>query len=302
MITINSERGWQRIKTWDDVISTPGYTDTVNPNQVELDKPIGRYIEPEEKICGLTTCHRRHNRGYLISIKGGAITNIGKDCGRTHFGVEFESMARLMDREIELQDRREGLQAAQSQVPGFQEAAELMMFDERGARWANKAMTALNRANPSETIARELLHAQRTQRPEIELSRPATKEEVDLMVASERISKAEAAKPQHITETIGTLGGLQALSVWPELRAILVEDLRPKLERLAGLALGELTGPELNHWAKWASEVPQKLDRAQTVLTYCRAFLQADNLLQLEKLEPEPEIRREYRRFIKASI
>jgi hypothetical protein len=48
-----------------------------------------------------------HSRGYPVATKDGWLTNIGKDCGRICFGVDFETMSRQFDKDIAAKESRE---------------------------------------------------------------------------------------------------------------------------------------------------------------------------------------------------
>lgn len=298
MITINTEKGWVRIESWDDVISNPGYADTINPDNVELDAVIGRYIEREKKICGLSICRTRHNRGYLVSTKDGRTTNIGKDCGKKHFGVEFETMARILDQEVESQDNRERISTAIANVPRYKEELETLLFDSFGAKWANKLMTRLTSHNPSSAINRHMVNMMKTENGEIKMQRKASDEEVQLMVAAGGLSKSKASRNQYISETIGLLKGITALSRWKKLREILTIDLEPQLAVLAGLDVREMGSAELRYWSKWSSEIQSKLDTARSILSECCELLIPENLLQLTPLEPDREEQVKFKKFI----
>ena len=95
MITLNAEKGLIRVNDWQEIEGRPGLflTSTVTP-QTRGDHwsiCISRKIR-----CGLSIAIRHMVAALHCRNKGRYETNIGKDCGKTHFGVEFEGAARTL--------------------------------------------------------------------------------------------------------------------------------------------------------------------------------------------------------------
>ena len=55
---------------------------------------------------------------YGENVKG--LTNIGKDCGKTHFGVEFETLSKQLDKDYKESKNREKLDSFNSQVQSLE--------------------------------------------------------------------------------------------------------------------------------------------------------------------------------------
>lgn len=143
MITLNTERGFERIESWSDIESLPGFHKNIDPKAVKLSSIIGRYRLSDQITCGLSTCHHKHFRGYVVATSNGRVTNIGKDCGKTHFGVDFETLSRTFDREMLDQERREALRAAKNRLDGYLQQIEQMKNANKGATWLNKQVKLL---------------------------------------------------------------------------------------------------------------------------------------------------------------
>ena len=73
----------------------------------ELDRIVGKYELLGDKtmwaVCGLNNCNTVHRYGFLICAKDGQETNIGKDCGRREFGVEFEEVEARFQKAVDTQ-------------------------------------------------------------------------------------------------------------------------------------------------------------------------------------------------------
>jgi len=101
MITISTEKGLFRVQQWDDVCTRPGFTPDLDPVAFPLRAIIGRYVFGEQVRCGLKHFHTMHNHGYIVVAENGKETNIGKDCGKRYFSVDFEQTKRWFERDLE---------------------------------------------------------------------------------------------------------------------------------------------------------------------------------------------------------
>jgi hypothetical protein len=106
MITLNGEKELTRIHDWADILARPGFDGQLDPNAHELEAIIGSYALRDKIPCGLSNCRTPHGRGYLVATKDGRTTNIGKDCGRVYFGVDFETMLSQFTRDIAAKEHR----------------------------------------------------------------------------------------------------------------------------------------------------------------------------------------------------
>src|SRR3546814_4713524 len=96
MITINGEKGFVRIESWDDIESRPGFAKDIDPRSVKLKAIIGSYTFSDYIPCGLSTCHQPHGNGFLVVTVDGRETNIGRICGRSEEHTsELQSLMRI---------------------------------------------------------------------------------------------------------------------------------------------------------------------------------------------------------------
>lgn len=280
MITIKRDKEWVKVESWADVEGLPGYVPELDPKAVELDAVFGWYHEPELHVCGLSNCHTRHYRGYLVSTKDGQVTNIGHECGATQFGVEFETMSRQLDRDWQSQERREAVRAALARVPEWQARCAELLHGERGASWLDKEHRVLSHA--ASGLPAALARVVR------DLIRSGDETLVRVRVATERereIARETGQRvPQEVREEVGELAGVAVLGRIEELRELLPRNLEPGLATLAALDVEQASDSELRHWAKWVSEVEGELRRAADIVDAGRVFFTKDNVSQLAEL------------------
>jgi hypothetical protein len=107
VITISTNKGLVKISTWEDVLHRAHFTSDLNPEEHELDTILGKYVFQDKVRCGLSNCHTLHGRGYLVTTKTGRETNIGKDCGKNYFGLEFEEAAKRFEADFAAHENRD---------------------------------------------------------------------------------------------------------------------------------------------------------------------------------------------------
>jgi hypothetical protein len=157
LITINTDKQLIRVDTWDAIMERAGFTDDLDPKQHELKAIIGRYAFRDKLRCGLSSCHTPHNRGYIVVTKSGLETNIGKDCGKTHFGVDFNDMSRQFERDVTEKENRETLWSFHFRLDELAQTIEGIRKGYRGADWLYKRsrpLVELNRGCPAAVVRR----------------------------------------------------------------------------------------------------------------------------------------------------
>ncbi|WP_376695954.1 hypothetical protein [Wenzhouxiangella sp. EGI_FJ10305] len=298
MITLNTEKGLVRIDSWEGVLSRPGFTVDIDPNSVELKEIIGSYKFKDFIKCGLSTCHQPHGRGYLVVTKDGRETNIGKDCGKTHFSVDFEGMRRAYDREIKNKDRRERLTALKHQIPMISQRIEELKKTEYGANWVHKNVAAL--LEPGKGLPREVLAKvaalRRSRDGSLMVQRLATKEERDLAEASGQRRSGDHA--MYLEERAGFIQGVPALYEENNLRSIVIEKIEAGLERLAAVDIDQLGDRQLAEMNKWATELEPAIKKAEEAVWLGRQLLTKENLGQLSQFITDKEAKSNYSSFI----
>lgn len=301
MITLNSDRGFVKVETWAEVEELPGFTSELNPKEHDLKDIIGRYIFKDYIKCGLSSCHTPHGKGYVVSTKSGPITNIGRDCGKTHFDVEFEEMSKSFERDVQLHNYREN-------IGGFLIVLDLHKQSisniRNGADGADalfkKGQSLIKRTSgcPEEAVS-ICSRMIRSRDPSLLVTREATPKEIEDLEAIQGVS---LQRPYYHEEKIGELKGLSFLYEENDLRNLLIVDLEEGLKAVSKIDLDNESFKDLKHWSVWCSDVERKIELARTVLEAGRMLIDKKNLLQIEGAITNPEQRKEYVRFIDKNI
>ena len=138
MIVLNTLKEIIRVEKWTDITERPGFSGDLDPSESKLDAIIGRYAFKDYVRCGLSNCHTPHGRGYIVVTKDGHETNIGKDCGKNYFGVDFETLSNKFDRDITEKENREKLWSFFFRTEEVAAQVAVIRTEQRGANWVFK--------------------------------------------------------------------------------------------------------------------------------------------------------------------
>jgi hypothetical protein len=297
MITLNSDKGLVLVESWDDITTRPGFDGNLDPTAVELESILGSYVFRDYIICGLSSCRQPHGKGYLVKAKNGRETNIGKDCGRKHFGVDFEALRKTYDRDLLNATRRGRLGEFQNRAQHYLDTVDQLRQGQFGAKWVYKTSRALvsKAAAMPDEIVQSVSGMAKARDGTITRQRQATEQEVDDIEAREN---RRIQRPHYVSESIGMLQGLAALFPENDLRQILAVDLIPKLVQLKQLSVDTMRELDLASWDKWAAGIDQKLDQAREAIRQGTQLLRKSNLAQLNELLEDQADRKIFGHFI----
>ncbi len=286
MIVLNTGKELVRLECWDDIEGRPGYSGDLDPSQHKLSGIIGQYRFGAQIRCGLSNCHTPHNHGYLVVTQSGLETNIGKDCGRRYFGVDFETMEAAHLRDMREKLERENVWNFMLRLEDVQRKVQDLLHCEQGGSWVYKTSRALVEANkgvPTD-IVRAIAVMIKTGKAVLTRDRPATQRETELAEAS----GTRVSRPHLITEKVADIQGLEALREENDLRQLLVLNLDQELRALEALDADTMSPRDLRQWSKWVNTVDATLERAEAAIEAGRALLTADNLLPFREILRDP--------------
>lgn len=299
MIVLNQAKELVRVETWDDIQGRPGFTDNLNPEAHELSGIIGQYAFSDKIHCGLSTCRTPHSRGYLVVTKSGQETNIGKDCGKNYFGVDFQTMAVQFDRDIRDKEARERLWSFTFQLDVLKGRIKELREGEQGADKTHKAVQQLidqGMLVPA-IVRRKLSTMLKTGSAELSFERELTEQEYEL---EEARTGRSVKRPKVISEKIGTVLGLSALNKGNNLREILILDIEENIKQFEPLNVDLLPSKDLTKWSKWIGTVEQLLETAQQSLEAAHILLKRNNLEQFNSLLESEEERASFEKYLRS--
>ncbi|MET3135445.1 hypothetical protein AAKU55_005755 [Oxalobacteraceae bacterium GrIS 1.11] len=280
MITINTAKGLSRIETWDDVAGRAGFTNDLDPSKHELASIVGRYVFGDVIRCGLSNCHAPHARGYIVATKDGRETNIGKDCGKKYFGVDFEEQARQFDRDITEQENREILWSFSFQLPEFDAKIAEVRAGKNGADWVHKHCQTLLGMNPRlpKAMVRVLANLVKTKSNILTKQRLASEQETENL---ETMGGKRLPRPYYIDEPYAELAGVEALYAENDLRELVILRMEEEAKTFRRKDIDIMSFLELTRWKKWVTSVDATFEAAWAAVGFGRLLLTRENLVAL---------------------
>jgi hypothetical protein len=276
MIVLNSSKELVKVDDWQSILSRPGFTENLNPNEHTLSAIIGSYAFKDKIRCGLSNCHTPHNKGYIATTTDGRETNMGSVCGKTHFGVDFEVFSRQFDEDIQEKRDRDYLWDFYFKLDQLKQRIDELRSQHRGGDWAYKKLRPfLDGGREFSEIARKVGQMMRSGSSDLTVVREATEDEIK----SIELGAGTALKrPHYVEEKIGEVFGMDALYKENDLKDLLVLELVERIKEFEGQDIDLMSRPKLRQAAKWAGSVETTLDRAVRALASARLFLTTQNL------------------------
>lgn len=297
MIVLNGDKELVRVETWEDIQGRPGFTDNLDPEAHELSAIIGQYAFADKIHCGLSNCHTPHFRGYLVATKAGLETNIGKDCGKNYFGIDFVEMAEKFDRDMRDKDARERLWNLFFRLDEVKATIKGIREGERGADWVQH--TSRHLVEPGKqvpaVVIRSISTMLKTGVTTLTKQREATAQEREM----EEARTGRSVKPPFfVTEKIADIAGLQALDKANDLREILILDLGERIKEFEPLNIDTMTSKDLAKWSKWAGTVEQRIEAARQSMEAGFILLTRANLEPFMQIVDKEEEQRSFLKYL----
>lgn len=263
----------------EEIEGRPGYRFNVHPGQSTLKAITAWYRLPDstEGIrCGLSTCHRQHWRGFMVQTGDGSETNIGRNCGKTHFGASFKELTASFDRRERnqryrdrLNDLLDGLPTIRSRIQGLRDG---------GGDWLYRAVRSFEAHYPANVVY-EVRNRARRGLDVIFRERPRTKEEFEAARAAN--PNAPAASLMHVQEPVGQIEGLTVFD--RSIRDVLVSEIEMKLQELEQLDRNASL-VVLTRWNRWADELDDRFAEAESLIEAGRRFFTEQNLMLIRQI------------------
>lgn len=299
MITLSTERGLVKVESWEDITGLPGFMDDLDPKDQKLDSIIGQYIFADKIRCGLSNCHTQHAKGYVASTESGQITNIGKDCGKKYFGIDFENLSKKFDADVKAQKNREALSIFLNQAEDLEERISSLRHAHKGADWVYKqinSLTTFNQEIPNE-IVRKIKEMTKIRNGALSIQREATDEEIEDLEAI--AGKNIKDRPHYISEKVAEITGIEAIYPENDLRNLLVIDLEQGIKKIKGIDIYTASQSELARQAKWASSTDQKIRVAEKSVQLGRSLCTIKNLSPLGSIIEKPADLHRFETYLK---
>lgn len=276
MIVLNSSKELVQVDEWSSILCRPGFTQNLDPKAHTLSAIIGSYVFKDRIHCGLSNCHTPHNKGYIAVTTDGRETNMGAICGKSYFGVDFETLSRKFDEDIQEKRDRDSLWAFSFKLDEFKQRIDDLRSHKMGADWAYKALLPLAEGTRDlSEVSRKIGAMLRTGTSDLTKEREATEREIETL---EMAQGKSLRRPHVIEDTVATIAGMEALYKENNLKTLLVMELEVHIQNFETINIDVMSRAELRKFAKWAGSTDSTFDRAVDSLGSARRFLTVQNL------------------------
>lgn len=299
MITLNTAKELVKVETWAEIEARPGFTTDLDPKAHTLDAIIGRYVFGDRIRCGLSNCHTLHAKGYIVVTKDGHETNIGKDCGQTYFGVDFETLSRKFDRDITEKENRDKLWSFSFRLDELKKQIDDLLSQDNGAKWIythTQPLLEIDKGCPT-VVVRQIGAMIKARQSLLTMDREVPTQEIDNL---EAIQGRQIQRPQYIQESIAEIAGLDALYQENDLRDLLVFELKEKIKTFEEENIDTLGYEPLRKWAKWIGTIDPTINKALASIASGRRLLSTENLEPFACIIHDPKELVQFRKYLKS--
>lgn len=304
MITLTTDKGIVRIESWDDILSRPGFLQSVDPKAIKLKNIIASYDFEAMVPCGLANCHQPHGKGFLVVTECGHETNLGNVCGKKNFSVTFTRMKHAHLNELRAQENREALHAAQSRLDGMREEVAALRGGDHGATWIHGRVSLLLGKRVGLPSSVTALVRDLSRRPDGAIfsdKAVSQADQADRQAAQEVAGLDRRAPLQRFERVrVGNLDGHIALQPNLCLREIVVLTIEPFLESISNVDIDKLSQHALRKLAKSAGEWNSTIQRLRDAVTAGTRLLTKANITQLKGSLSDRKDRAALQEFIDA--
>lgn len=286
MITLNINKELIRLNNWSDLQERAGFLQNLNPNDMELKEIIGRYHEAEPVHCGLTTCHTLHNRGYIVVATNGCETNIGHQCGKKYFGVEFETMSKQLDFALDMKECRERLEYFdRNEFDNLKKWIDEKFHVTTDIRkFLRKINNEDGDCTPSQII-NVIQDMIKTGNSKLSKSRRLTESEIQLKEQMLQKERHELKSSDFWTEDfIANIQGIEIMNSVNDIKKLLIIDLKDTINSFPRGKIDTLSDKDLKKWDKWQQEIPAKKEKISQLINAGILFFDYDNLNHFSKI------------------
>ncbi len=246
------------------ITSRPRYRETLDHAQHALKRIVGQYDFPPSLAwpCGLQSCRTSHQRGFLVETTDGYETNIGRICGKNHFGAEaWDRTHSEYKKNRDDQERAQWLEGMLKEKDSLLSKIETLVRDITAAkRQMDEIRTSMNK---DERLKRAFRTAIKNQ--VVEVDRPTTTT-ADVIG---RLAGTEAAVPGFLEKVLSNL----------------TSEATPVLHRLSHKQLAVLNAWKRKELQTKLVDVRAAIDQGQRALASASKFLAPHNLRLLGQLD-----------------
>ncbi len=264
------------LSSYSDLEEQPGFR-----VDVRLDEDLKRSaiivapynIGPDLIPCGLT-CHRGHNRGYLLRLADGSHTNVGRICGSNHFGASnFSEQEKLAKANERAEKHKQSINQLLDKIPDYRKRAHDLWHQSAPL---GEALDAFKSIYPN-GLYQDLRNRAQRKNAQVFVTRKLDETEKaaqEQNPETNRRGSRGSKKSDFVQKWVGDLRGLSIFLVRPRSCLKSVQQLIADIEAKENEAI---TPALLAKYAKYPSLIEEQLEHAEILLISGKQFFAPDN-------------------------
>ncbi|CTT03793.1 TPA: hypothetical protein ACP4WM_000216 [Escherichia coli] len=278
MIYLLEGDSFVEVDDWQKICARPSYLENLVVKGRKLERIIGYYELPEKVKCGLSNCHTRHFKGYVVETDNSSETNIGHNCGTKYFDVQFETMSSEFLNALEFAKAKAFIVENKSRVFEYWQKVNALAVGQKNATWA---IDLYSKINSSEIIGlaayRALRQMQANGNGNVTTTRLPTAKEIELA------QTAGQPVPQSVEVIVGFISNIDFLSPDNDLSDIYNIQLRGVVQNLQDAEPEKMSRTQMRPIVSGISALNTKIEKAKEIIETARLFFTQENLSQLLK-------------------
>lgn len=261
----------------------PGFVAPLDHKQHALKEVLSNYYFEREIPCGLKACRQGHKSGFLVLTESGTETNIGHNCGKSHFGEEVFVLAR--DTYAKLRERADLVKVAhdlQAEIPAICKQVDDVAFTRKySGRWVTSVRKEIYALIGPVLDSLEMREKRREY--VVTESRERTEKEIESLMAGNRALTRVAARYEQVG--VGSLSSMPWITF--DFRKRLIVDLQGPLQAFALVDPHKEPSPSLKALVKRFEGRSQALRDAEDAASSAIEFLSEQNLKLVARCVPD---------------
>lgn len=300
MIYLLEGDSFVEVDDWQKVCARPSYLENLVVKDRTLERIVGYYELPEKVKCGLSNCHKRHFKGYVVETDDSSETNIGHDCGSKYFDVQFETMSSEFLNALEIAKAKAFILDNKARVFEYWQKVNALAVGPKNVSWAIDLYRKINSSDVIGLAAyRALREMQANGNGNVTTTRPPTAKEIELSKASGQ------PVPQAVEVIVGFISNIDFISPDNDLTELYENQLRGVVQALQNADPEKLSRTQMRPIVNGISALNTRIERVKEIIETAKVFFTQENLSQLIiQLEDNKNISssdvKRYREFVES--
>ncbi|VEA68504.1 Uncharacterised protein [Serratia rubidaea] len=292
-----------KLDDWEQVYSRPNFIKDLDLKDKKLKALIGYYKNEPPRKCGISNCHRTHNKGAIVITEDNCEASIGHICGSKKFEEKFETLIKQLEKEVDAEIYKEAVASRKSRIFDYwNQAAALTVGADGILKLAEKISQLKDPLVVGRFASMELMNMAANQRTKVTM--PVWVEKSKSELTEEEIKSGEK-KYKLEDSVIGQIKNTEVLLSSNDMKKLYHEEIEHVLTALQDLDLEKAKLKQINNIGRRVAVIDARIARANTLKALAIDFLTHKNLYPLyEKMHPMDTVSRKdlelYEAFINA--